>query len=124
MEGEKNNFIIRHSLFDLPARPMVGFEIAPSLLVNDRVIIAQPSNCMAGGYSVFVFNSFEPFYYQDSSLTEIGPFVRRPIGMSFAPSEDCLLSYSLAGDSFLGLNIPLSCFTNAVGRTRWGWRRH
>ncbi len=49
------HFEIYYSLFDLPARPLIGFEIAPQMLLNATVIIARPSTCMAGGYSAVRF---------------------------------------------------------------------
>jgi hypothetical protein len=49
-------FDIHYSLFDLPAMPLIGFEIAPQMLINATDIIARPSICMAGGYSAVLFN--------------------------------------------------------------------
>ena len=48
-------FDIQYSLFDLPAMPLIGFEIVPQMLMNITVIIAGPSTCMAGGYSAVLF---------------------------------------------------------------------
>jgi hypothetical protein len=49
------HFDIHYSLFDLPARPLIGFEIAPQMLINATVVITRPSICMAGGYSAVLF---------------------------------------------------------------------
>ncbi len=54
-------FDIHYSLFDLPAMPLIGFEVAPQMLINATVIIARPSICMAGGYSAVLFSkSLDP----------------------------------------------------------------
>ena len=51
-----SSFDIQYSLFDLPAMPLIGFEMAPQMLINATVIIARPSTCMAGGYSAVLFS--------------------------------------------------------------------
>jgi hypothetical protein len=55
-------FDIQYSLFDLPARPLIGFAIAPQMLINATVVIARPSICMAGGYSAVLFCKFLNLY--------------------------------------------------------------
>ena len=50
-------FDIHYSLFDLPAMPLIRFEIAFQMFMNDTVIIAMPSTCMAGGYSAVLFSA-------------------------------------------------------------------
>ena len=47
-----------NSLFNLPAKPSISFEVAYDLQIDETVIVAKSSICMAGGYSAVLFKEY------------------------------------------------------------------
>ena len=64
------HFDIRYSVFDLPAMPLILFEIVPIVLLVDTVTLERPRICMAGGYSAVLFcGSRVSNYFSDFEMT-------------------------------------------------------